>query len=388
MVIVRVLLFGDNKGISQLLRHVPNECVCGVVAASNRPQYHSELEKICLEVGVSFFIHPLPNSHDYRTFIDELIAVQADLILCSSYSQMIRSEILATCLRGAFNVHYSLLPRNRGCHPIQWAILNGQQTTGVTVHQMTEGFDEGPILGQIEVPILLSDSWISLLKKLDLAADKLLSTSVTKLLSNQLLTLSPQQSNKWPYGRRRSESDSEIRWDDPLICIFNHIRALLPPCPPAFVAGANGMIFDRLFTLQEVYELKWLNADSSRQVSEGFILAPFQTGTTRNGDVSRTPAHQMFRSGGKSVRARGTNPDEDAKDHRLVLQVLSCEGGPLVATVIIREIQQEAGICEVEIRKSMLIAIHNRQISEIREIVRRFVKSELQLDRCLIEVVV
>ena len=80
-----------------------------------------------------------------------------DLIFVNSYSMIRPEDILAISRFGGINIHGALLPKYRGRNPTQWSILNSETSTGVTIHEMTEGIDEGAIIAQQEVPIYFKD---------------------------------------------------------------------------------------------------------------------------------------------------------------------------------------------------------------------------------------
>ncbi len=95
-------------------------------------------------------------------FADSLRPLQPDVIvLCRSRAKVGKS-ILELTPRGVTNLHFGMLPAYGGCHTIQWAILNGEPTIGVTLHLMSEEFDEGPILAQSAVEITGQRRWLNL----------------------------------------------------------------------------------------------------------------------------------------------------------------------------------------------------------------------------------
>ena len=98
--------------------------------------------------------------------ISKLKEYDADIYVVSAFGQILSKEILEIPKYGCINTHASLLPKLRGAAPIQWAILNGDKTTGVTIMQMDEGVDTGDILFAKEVDILDTDTGESLFDKL------------------------------------------------------------------------------------------------------------------------------------------------------------------------------------------------------------------------------
>ncbi|HRV99376.1 MAG TPA: formyltransferase family protein, partial [Aminobacteriaceae bacterium] len=155
----RIILFGDTHGLPMLLHALPCEMVCGIVAAEIRPQYHEELQKLAEEKGIPFAIQPLSKSPDYPNFVQWVRELSPQLLWVNSYSMKLREEILRIPEAGALNIHGALLPYYRGCNPTQWAILRDESATGVTLHEVTAGIDEGPIIARKEVPLLFEDTW-------------------------------------------------------------------------------------------------------------------------------------------------------------------------------------------------------------------------------------
>jgi methionyl-tRNA formyltransferase len=160
-------------------------------------------------------------------------ALQADLIWVNSYSMILREDMPATARLGGVNIHASLLPRNRGCNPIQWGIIHGEMEGGVTLHEITAGVDEGPIIEQRRVPIDITDDWLVVRDRIAVATDELIATNLTRILEGAWSSLA-QDVARASYGRRRKAEDGRFDWTMPVIDIHNQIRALLPPLSPAF----------------------------------------------------------------------------------------------------------------------------------------------------------
>lgn len=84
---------------------------------------------------------------------EELAAFAPDLVVVVAYGLLLPADVLAVPTHGCINLHVSLLPQYRGAAPIQWAVINGEKKTGVTIMQMDEGLDSGPVLSQQEIDI-------------------------------------------------------------------------------------------------------------------------------------------------------------------------------------------------------------------------------------------
>ena len=255
---MRILLFGDIPGIPQLLRHVPVEHVIGIVGATIRPQYHTGLAAIAESHAIPFLIQPKVNSSNYTSFRSAVTQLAPDLIWASSYSMIVRQDVLRAARLGGINIHGALLPKYRGCNPTQWAILNGETETGVTMHEMSEGLDEGAIIDQRTVPLLFEDTWQTASARISVAKDELIKANLQIILSGQWQARRQGKSQS-PYCRRRTPDDGHFDWNETVVDIYNKIRALLPPLPPAFYTDASGkkMLMDRQLTPFGVTAMKY-----------------------------------------------------------------------------------------------------------------------------------
>lgn len=255
--ISRILLFGDTHGLPMLLRALPPETICGIVAAGVRPQYHDELRRLAEETGVPFAIQPLPASPDYAGFVRWVRELSPQILWVNSYSMKLREEILRIPEAGALNIHGALLPYYRGCNPTQWAILRGESATGVTLHEVTAGIDEGPIIARKEVPLLFEDTWKDVQGRIAGATERLLEESVPEVLSGVWRAEPQNEKTAW-YGRRRRPEDGRFSWNDGVLDIYNLIRALVAPHPGAFFEEPDGgkTVIDRFLHLSEVIGMK------------------------------------------------------------------------------------------------------------------------------------
>ncbi|NIT04467.1 methionyl-tRNA formyltransferase [Candidatus Saccharibacteria bacterium] len=132
-----------------------------------------------------------------------------DLFTVASYGMIIPKEILEIATRGALNVHPSLLPLYRGPSPIQTAILEGEEKTGVTIILMDEEMDHGPILSQKEVPIAQDDNAQTLTAKLAYFGGELLTETIDKHVKGET-TPKPQEHEKATYTKLIKKEDGRV----------------------------------------------------------------------------------------------------------------------------------------------------------------------------------
>lgn len=254
--ISRILIFGDTHGIPLLLRALPQNTICGIVAAAIRPQYHNELERLAKEIGVPFRVQPFWKSPTYLDFLEWVRFLSPDLIWINSYSMILHEELLKIPQSGVLNIHGALLPQYRGCNPMQWAILNRETETGVTLHEVNAGIDQGSIIAQKKVPLAFEDTWIDIQNRIAAETEVLLEETVPSVLSGNWRSETQEERIAW-YGRRRSVEDGEFSWSDAVLDIYNMIRALVAPHPGAFYKNSgNRVILDYYLPLDEIIRLK------------------------------------------------------------------------------------------------------------------------------------
>jgi methionyl-tRNA formyltransferase len=161
----------------------------------------------------------------------ELAVAQSrpDCTVVSSYDRILPSRILD---RYRFvNVHYAILPQYRGRAPVNWAIINGEPETAITIHVIAPGLDSGNILYQQRVFIGADDTVGDLYAKFDNAQREVLGETVARYISGY--QGEPQDEASATYGCSRVPDDGEIDWSSSVKQIYALIRALTPPFPGA-----------------------------------------------------------------------------------------------------------------------------------------------------------
>ena len=151
---MRVVFFGTPEFAVPSLRALVGEGfdVVAVVTQPDAPQGRSRSRLVPPPVKVVAEAEELPVLQPEKpagAFLDELRALQPDIGVVVAYGHILKPELLALPRLGMVNVHPSLLPELRGAAPVEWAIINGLERTGVTIMQLDAGMDSGPILHQI-----------------------------------------------------------------------------------------------------------------------------------------------------------------------------------------------------------------------------------------------
>jgi methionyl-tRNA formyltransferase len=184
----------------------------------------------------------------------------ADLAVVVAYGRILPESFLTAFPSGCVNVHFSLLPKYRGAAPVNWAIVNGEKTTGITTMKMDAGLDTGDILLQSETEIGENEDAIELMARLSFEGAKLLSETLKNLDS-----IKPQKQNESEasYAPILSKEDGKIFWDSRAEKIRNHVRGF-QPFPTAFTAFQN-----KRFTIWEAETIDFL---FDEEIQTGTIL--------------------------------------------------------------------------------------------------------------------
>lgn len=137
-----------------------------------------------------------------------------------------------------YNVHPSYLPRYRGRHPLHWALINGEKTHGITVHEMSKDYDDGPIIWQQEV-VLDENMSVGQLRELLMCELEIAFPKIFTEIMEKKVEKRPNSSEKSTYIKRRSPQDSRLsEWND-AAHIFRKIKALRSEEHPAFLQLEN-----------------------------------------------------------------------------------------------------------------------------------------------------
>jgi methionyl-tRNA formyltransferase len=174
-----------------------------------------------------------PDDPNAPQFLQKLTEISPDFLFSFYYRHMLSPAVLATAMRGAFNMHGSLLPKFRGRAPVNWAILRGEDSTGATLHEMVEKPDAGRIVDQMAVPILPDDRAIDVFRKVTVAAELVLDRALPGVLDG-MAPLHPQDLSQGGYFRGRKSDDGRIDWSKSAKEIHDLVRAVAPPYPGAF----------------------------------------------------------------------------------------------------------------------------------------------------------
>lgn len=159
--------------------------------------------------------------------LTEIIDLQPDLIITAAYGQFLPTKLLNAAKIAAINVHGSLLPKYRGGAPIQYAILEGEKQTGITIMHMAAKMDAGDMIAQASLPILQTDDSGTLFEKLSILGRDLLLETLPAII-NQTAKRIVQDETKVTFAYNIEKEQEAIDISQNATQIINHIRALRP----------------------------------------------------------------------------------------------------------------------------------------------------------------
>ncbi len=158
--------------------------------------------------------------------IEQIRALEPDLIIVVAYGMILPPEVLEIPTYGCINMHVSLLPKYRGAAPIQWAIINGEEETGITVMQMDEGIDTGPVLAQRPVQIPPDATSGELFEIVSGIGARFLSDVVSDI-KEEKVEATPQEGEE-SYAPRLDKSDGEMDFSYSADALHNLVRGCNP----------------------------------------------------------------------------------------------------------------------------------------------------------------
>ncbi|MCL4492443.1 MAG: methionyl-tRNA formyltransferase, partial [Nitrospirae bacterium] len=231
---IKTLLFGmtgfGNSAFKVLIEH-PSVELIGVFMPSRQiapfPYYECEkLNDSATASGVALYEGLLLRDDGTYELINKL---SPELMVVSSFNQIVPESIISLPGLGIINVHPSLLPEYRGATPTVWALANGEEKTGVTVHFIEdERLDNGRIIAQSALKIDPMDNDGTLRQKLAALSEIILTEALDRILSQDRELFPEQDESKATYYPKRSFKDAEIDIHRPFREILNKIRAMSP----------------------------------------------------------------------------------------------------------------------------------------------------------------
>lgn len=186
---------------------------------------YSEIKKSALKLGLNIL---QPDKINEPKFIQTLKDLQPDLFVVAAYGKILSQTVLDIPRIMAINIHGSLLPKFRGAAPINWAIINGEAETGVTLIRMNAKMDAGEIISRAAIKIDRTDTTVILREKLSVLGAKNLVEILRKIQQKENISLVAQDEKLVSFAPKLKKSDGLIDWNQSALAIHNRIRGLLP----------------------------------------------------------------------------------------------------------------------------------------------------------------
>ena len=228
----RIIFMGSPKISSEYLQTLitNNFNVIGVYTQPPRPRgrgmniQNSPVHEKAISLNLPVY-HP-ENLKDQKN-IDTFIKLNPDLVVVMAYGILLPDKILCHPKFGCINIHVSLLPRWRGAAPVEYALLNGDKETGITIFKLIKKLDAGPILSQSTLSIDYNTDREQLLQKLNSIGKDLLIKTLPNYLNNKI-SLQEQNEEKATYANKISSIQTKIDFNNNVIKVSNKIKAFSP----------------------------------------------------------------------------------------------------------------------------------------------------------------
>lgn len=227
---MRILFWGTPDFAVPSLRALVGEGheVVGVVTRPDRPAGRgrklraSSVREAADEEELRVLVPERPKGEEFLASLRELAP---EISVVVAYGHLLVPEVLELPDRGSLNVHASLLPELRGAAPVNWALIRGMEETGVSIMQMTEGLDEGPVLLRRTLPIEPHDTATGLYLRLaELGAEALLETLA--LLEVDALEPESQDHARATWAPKVDRDTARVDWSRSARQVANHIRGM------------------------------------------------------------------------------------------------------------------------------------------------------------------
>ena len=231
---MKVIFFGTPPFAANVLTFLidHNIEVVAIVTKPDKPQGRSgkpafsAVKKVALEKYPSIPLHQ-PEAASDANFAEKLRTYDADLFIVVAYGEIMKENLLQMPRLSCLNVHSSLLPKYRGAAPMQFALLNGDTKSGVTIMEMALKMDAGDIIAQKIVPISDDMNLEQLEAALCQAGCEAL-LEVVHAFEKGPVSKTPQDHSQATYVKKIDPSMAQITWADPASVLHNRIRAFSP----------------------------------------------------------------------------------------------------------------------------------------------------------------
>lgn len=225
----RVIFMGTPIFAAKILEHLlsfPIDVV-GVVTQMDKKVGRKQVltptpvKVVALNAGLHVF-----QPAKVKEVLPQLLELNADYIITCAYGQFLPESVLKAARIDALNLHASLLPKYRGGAPIHWAIIQGEQETGVSLMRMIKAMDAGEVFAQTKVDITLDDTTSTLHDKLIECAKTCCDYYLMDVLEGKIKPV-PQDESRVSFGYNILAEDEHINFNQDAMSVYNHIRGLI-----------------------------------------------------------------------------------------------------------------------------------------------------------------
>jgi methionyl-tRNA formyltransferase len=254
---MRILYLGTPEHSALCLKYLFSEGinVIGVVTQPDRPSGRSlapkepPVKRVALEHNVPVFqFEKMSNDN----IIEQLTALQPDIIAVFAFGEFLSDRFIGIPRISTVNLHLSLLPKYRGAAPVQWAIINGEKTTGVTTFHIVKQMDAGDIIYQEEAPIFYDDTSTTLMDRLTDIGSRLFVKTLKDLLAGSA-TRKQQNHSLATRARKLTKADGHIDWRVTAEHVYNLVRGTNPwPCAYSLWMNHGKQKMVRFFSVNPV----------------------------------------------------------------------------------------------------------------------------------------
>ena len=230
-----VFIGGRDRGLNWLRilaerRQLPAVVYCLREDDHEAEKHHPEIAAFCQAHSVPCNLRRKLQREDE----EEIARLGADLIVVMGWRTLISDRVLTAARHGAVGLHESLLPAYRGFAPVNWAVINGEAETGVTLFYLTAtGVDNGDVVAQARIPIGQHDTAHDIYRRTARASLELLQAHFDALLAGTA-NRTPQDETLATYTCARTPEDGRITWSSATRTIHDLVRGLAHPYPGAF----------------------------------------------------------------------------------------------------------------------------------------------------------
>ncbi len=245
---MRILFMGTPEFAVASLRRLVEEghTICGVLTQPDKPRNRghkvtfSPVKEYALSVGLDVY---QPVTLRDEAALELVKGLAPELTVVAAYGKLLPEAILEVPPLGSINVHSSLLPKYRGAAPINWAILNGEETTGVSIMYMAKALDAGDVILQKSTPIGPDEDALALTARLAQLGAEALSETVTALAAGTA-DRTPQNEAEMTYAPMLGRELSPMDWTRSAADLSCQVRGLIPwPCAQAEIAGTRFKVY-------------------------------------------------------------------------------------------------------------------------------------------------